>query len=250
MAADEAAAALASDRMLTSVFTQWDLSFNGGLAEADLAQLLGMNASTQALHLRRLDLSYTAISDTFVLAVAAFAPNLEALRLDGCVKLTDAALCALGSLYPNLVELSVAKCAGITDRGVAAAVRALPLLQALDLSECAHVGGQAMKAVVTCCPLVRVLRLGGTAVDAATLSALFSYFLLEELDVSRLGVTDAHLERLVAKQPLLKTLNVSLCHALTRQGVEQFLGAAELRELRAFGLADSLGSLEDRRLLC
>jgi len=249
-AADTVGDALAADRMLTAAFSDWDLSFNGSLSDHELAKLLGMTPTGTAEHVQRLDVSYTLVSDAFLMAICRWAPNLQALRLEGCANLTDAALCGIVQRCPQLEELSLAKCPHVSDLGVATAARHLPVLKALDLHGCARVTGAAMKLLVQRCPLIQTLRLGATALDAPTLSAMLSYFLLVELDVSELPIGDAQLVRLVEKQPLLQRLDVSLCHELTRQGLEHVLSSLPLKALKAFGLHEAFEGIDDVRVLC
>jgi len=247
--AGEATHTLVADRFLAAVFTDWDASYNGSLSDQDLAKLLGMSPGTVNLHLRRLDLSYTLVSDAFIATLARWAPNLQALRLEFCPNVSDAALCALAQNCRALEELSVARCPNVTDWGVAAAAAQLPMLKALDLHGCTHITGAALKLLVARCPLVQHLRVGRTALDAACVAALVSHFLLVELDLSELPIEDMHLARLAAKQPLLQKLDVSHCGRLTRGGIEGLLATLPLTEIKAFGLFDVVQGVEDERLV-
>jgi len=227
--------ALASDKMLISVFNDWDVSFNPQLTENEIGGLIGMRTGVPAPHLNSFNFSYTTISDAFIFAFCRFAPELTQIRLDGCQRLSDNALRLLADGCPKLTVLSLAKCEWVTDQGVEALSR-LPQLQAVDLSDCRKVTGDSLTLLVERCLLVQTLRIGGTSVDAVALSNIVSLLLLVELDVSGLPFDDHHLRALAHSQPILQRLNVSFCYDITEAAFVEFAVESNVREIKAFGL--------------
>jgi len=244
----DAMKAMSADRLMAAVFNDLDVSHNGFLTEAELSLILGMSNAVRAPHLTSLNLSFSSISDEFIVALARYAPNLRSIYMEGCTSITDAALVALAQNCPSLTALSLAKCQQVSDVGLAAMSRGLPQLQSLDLRECRSVTGKAMKHIVARCPLIQTLLIGGTSIDEETLFWLFSFFLLVDLDVSNLPLKDRHLALLAKKQPLLKKLNISFCHDLTQAGIENFLAQSTVGAVAAFGLFDGAQAIEDSRL--
>jgi len=245
----ESRRALTSDRMLLSIFNEWDVSFNPQLTEIELAKMLGMTPDARAPHLKSLNLAHCTITDGFLIALSRFAPSLTNIRLDGCTALTDSALAFLAEACPQLTDLSVAGC-HFGDTGLESVARGLPQLTFLNLTDCHRVTGKSMRLIVECCPLIHTLRISGTAIDADALMEAASLFLLTELDVASLPISAPHLALIASSQPLLQRLNISFCHDVTSEALSQFVAESSVKEIKAFGLEAACAvAIQDQRIV-
>ncbi|BBN18829.1 F-box and leucine-rich repeat protein 2/20 [Marchantia polymorpha subsp. ruderalis] len=126
-------------------------------------------------------------------------PALEVLNLSGLSAVGDSVLKHLvGGAKRKLRELNLTGCVEVTDVGVCAVIqRCAENLKILSLEGCIKVSDKSMHALAVTC--------SG----------------LEELDVSRCGITDDGLEAvLVENGAALKSLSLAGCEALTDKSLE------------------------------
>ena len=98
-----------------------------------------------------------SITDAGVQAISAHCRKLECLCLGACEQLTDVAVHAVAAGCPQLTQLCVGGCEELTDAAVEAVTANCPNLQLLDLSECPKLTDAALEAVATRCWQLRSL---------------------------------------------------------------------------------------------
>ena len=176
-----------------------------------------VDAVTSLAQLVFLDVSDTDVTDATLTQFDRHCPNLRALLLSGCIRLTDTGIAhaagACGRLSelvvnrgerpqphfsdrgmrkvamtrPELRAITVQHCAGVTDDGVRLLAGTCHVLRHVDVSGCALVGSDALAALGAGCPLLVTLlcgscpRVGGSGISRLLAGCLR----LRTLDVSR-----------------------------------------------------------------
>ena len=171
---DAAVARLAALRRLQRLslrgctqFSDIGLRMLGSGVRADKAVETGASG-----YKRRTRGMYAALGAALGAHTPGFA-NLRALRLDGCVQLTDESMLEIASRCPHLTELGLRGCAGISDRSVCAFGRNGSLLIA-DFALASAVTDTGACAVGRSCPLT-MLSLSASAATDFALRALAQY---------------------------------------------------------------------------
>ena len=164
---DAAVARLAALRRLQRLSLRGCTQFSGiGLrmlgsgVRADKAEETGASG-----YKRRTRGMYAALGAALGAHTPGFA-NLRALRLDGCVQLTDESMLEIASRCPHLTELGLRGCAGISDRSVCAFGRNGSLLIA-DFALASAVTDTGACAVGRSCPLTMLSLSASAATDFA-----------------------------------------------------------------------------------
>ena len=144
------------------------LAANGALSDALLEQLL--RGGLQRDGALELGLSECVqVTDRGVAMVAESCAELRRLRLGG-LSVSDEALRLVGMRCPQLAALHLSRCRRLTDGCVALLAQQLPLTE-LDVSFCRQLGDQVALSVLRHCPRLSTLRLDGTRVSDALLGS-------------------------------------------------------------------------------
>ncbi|KAG6543698.1 hypothetical protein Mapa_014882 [Marchantia paleacea] len=147
-------------------------------------------------------------------------PSLEVLDLSGLSAVGDSGLKHLvGGAKRKLRKLNLTGCVKVTDVGVCAVIQhCAGNLRSLILEGCIKVSDKSLQAL------------------AATCSGI------EDLDVSKCGITDEGLEAvLVENGPVLKSLSLAGCKALTDKSVEAMERLVVRRNFEALNVKQCQG---------
>lgn len=246
------------------------LSLRRGLRDA-VAALPGLESLS-------LSGCYSVTDSALAGALAAELPALRRLDLSLCKQVTDASLGRIAQSLRNLEELELGGCSNVTDTGLLLVAWGLRRLRRLNLRSCWHVsdagiahlcgaevpeGGEAESAEGA------VVARGGTArlehlglqdcqrlTDEALRHAARGLPVLRSVNLSFcVAVTDAGLRHL-ARLPCLEDVNLRACDGVSDAGVSVLAEGGRLRALDVSfcdkvgdeALSDALGGLRSLSL--
>jgi len=206
------------------------------ITDNTLATLLGEPQSA-VLPLRKINLSYTNISDLGIRLLVQRCPKLKSITLKACRSITNVSLSLIAQHCQNISELNVAECTFIGNYGVQIiAQQAKTKLGLLDLNDCPEITDQVFQYLCFYCPNLKLLRIRGTSISADGILYLTSILDLTELNLHGLKITDDLLRHIGYHQKKLQILDISFCYALSVTGFRALLkGCIMLRELHVFG---------------
>jgi F-box/leucine-rich repeat protein 2/20 len=181
---------------LTSVDT-----ISGDITDAGLMSI----ARSGALEALRLKGCIGLTEDGFLAAIS-LCPRLEIFDMASCNQLTDATLIALGQHCPILRVLNISY-TNMTDDGLQAIAAGCPRLEVLCAKECYI--GRAVEAIARSCPRLRSLIVDGIEVTETVLALAECCPLLEELGLYGCWIVgDEEITALACGCPDLQRLDI------------------------------------------
>ncbi|EGB06650.1 hypothetical protein AURANDRAFT_28949, partial [Aureococcus anophagefferens] len=182
-----------------------DLQASRGISDSGVIEL-----AQKCTALKALNLCETSITDAAITAIANNCGDLEALVLQNCENLTDAALQVV--TLPKLTKLYLDDCPAISDAGLIELSRQCTALKSLSIRS-TSITDAAVSAVARNCPDLEELQVENSQVtDESIISLLQHCAHLTQLDFDRTGITlisDAGVVELVQKCTALKHLDLS-----------------------------------------
>ncbi|XP_059299305.1 EIN3-binding F-box protein 1-like [Lycium ferocissimum] len=157
---------------------------------------------------------------TYACPLVAPCNSLQSLAIRNCPGVGNATVAIVGKLCPKLTHLELSGLLGITDEGLFPLVQScLASLVEVNLSGCVNVTDKSVSAIAELHggTLESLITDGCRQVTDATLLEISkSCWLLDELDVSKCGITDSGIATLAgAVQLSLRVLSLSGCHLVS-----------------------------------
>lgn len=157
-------------------------------------------------------------------------PDLRALALDDCPRLTGAFLGRLED-FPRFRFLRLDRCAGLREEALQR-LSALESLRELSLYRCSHLDGRFLAHLPR--ETLVALNIGGIDLDDAAFESLLALERLERIDLSGTELSNERLSRLVRAMPHLEELSLKRCRGISPDG---FLALLELPRLQRIEVA-------------
>jgi hypothetical protein len=116
----------------------------------------------------------TKVTDTSVIALAQYCPELINIGLYGCSNITDKSIITIAHNSPNLIWISLGDCTKITDTSVRAIARNCSKLTHIQLLNCSKITDTSIINLVRNCSGLTTIWLGGCSkiTDATVISIL------------------------------------------------------------------------------
>ena len=116
----------------------------------------------------------TKVTDTSVITIAQYCPELINIGLFGCSNITDNSIIEIAQNCPRLIWISLGDCSKITDTSVRAIARNCSKLAHIQLLNCSKITDTSIINLVRNCPRLTTIWLGGCSkiTDATVISIL------------------------------------------------------------------------------
>ena len=168
--------------------------------------------------LRKLDLSFCAISDQGLGALASVGDRLRSLKLEAVPAVSGDGIKAIAERCKALRELRLIKLAGVTDASILQVAKRVRKLRTFETALCPGVGARAIKEVASLKFLTALDVSGCQRVDDAALSILpQSLLALRAASLPR--VTDQAYILLRECAPKLASVDMRDCPQLTERSI-------------------------------
>ena len=168
--------------------------------------------------LRKLDLSFCAVSDQGLGALAAVGDRLRTLKLEAVPAVSGDGIKAIAERCKALRELRLIKLAGVTDASILQVAKRVRKLRTFETALCIGVGARAIKEVASLKFLTALDVSGCQRVDDAALSILpLSLLALRAASLPR--VTDQAYILLRECAPKLASVDMRDCPQLTERSI-------------------------------
>jgi F-box/leucine-rich repeat protein 2/20 len=172
------------------------------------------------------------ITETGLKSSIARLPLLTSLKLgykgDGSFEcstsVTDSVIRIIAQNLPMLKELYISESHKITDSSMVSIAEGCSQLEVLDISFCEQITDVGLKSIAGGCAMLKSLN-ADSCNNSGLINNISRLSLLQSLNLSRSGATDAVVEIIVQNLLLLTDLNISLCDNVTESSLASIAGS-------------------------
>ncbi|XP_003748063.1 F-box/LRR-repeat protein 2 [Galendromus occidentalis] len=192
-----------------------------GVTNEAMSRLASSSPKLEALDLQ----CCPYVFDAAIIAVAQNCHELRNLCASGCSNLTDASTQALAQGCPKLHTLEMASCNRCGDAGFVPLVKACHELRRLDLEECVLITDSTLNSIALSCPFMDSLSLShcDQITDQGVLKLSQNLLRLTVIELDNCPfISDITLDCLVDCFPALQRVELYDCQLITQESIKKF----------------------------